>query len=102
MGKFVNYTENAQGSQALIYLRARTKCKENRDSKAAKAFYHKIRRNIANWPPFWDKFEAEIDKTELVSVTRFAYLQELLEPKTGIDIDGLPLNIEGYEKAKKT
>lgn len=42
----------------------------------------------------------QIDKTELVFVTKFAYLQELLEPKARVDIDGLPLNTEGYEKAK--
>ena len=35
-----------------------------------------------------------------MSVTKFAYLQELLEPKARVDIDGLPLNTEGYEKAK--
>ena len=45
--------------------------------------------------------EAEIDKTELASVTKFAYLQELLETKARVDIDGLPVNTEGYEKAKK-
>ena len=35
-----------------------------------------------------------------MSVTKFAYLQELLEPKARVDIDGLPLNTEGYETAK--
>ena len=35
-----------------------------------------------------------------MSVTKFAYLQELLEPKARVDIDGLPLNTEGYEKEK--
>ena len=44
--------------------------------------------------------EAEIDKTELASVTKFAFLQELFEPKARVDIDGLPLNTGGYEKAK--
>ena len=38
---------------------------------------------------------------ELVSVTKFAYLKELLEPKVKADIDGFPLNTEGYERAKK-
>ena len=27
-------------------------------------------------------------------------MQELLEPKARVDVDGLPLNTEGYEKAK--
>ena len=36
----------------------------------------------------------------IVSVTKFAYLQELLQPKARVEINGLPLNTEGYEKAK--
>ena len=35
-----------------------------------------------------------------MSVTKFAYLQELLQPKARVEINGLPLNTEGYEKAK--
>ena len=35
-----------------------------------------------------------------MSVTKFAYLQELLQPKARVKINGLPLNTEGYEKAK--
>ena len=33
------------------------------------------------WLPFWNKFPAEIDKTDLASVTKFAYLKELVDPK---------------------
>ena len=44
--------------------------------------------------------ETEIDKTELAPGTKFAYLKELLEPKIRVDIDGLPLNTEEYERAK--
>ena len=50
--------------------------------------------------PFINKFDVEIDKTDLPSVTKFAYLKELLEPKVRADIDRLPLTIEGYERAK--
>ena len=53
-----------------------------------------------NWLPFINKFEVEIDKTDLPPVTKFTYLKELLEPKVRADIDGLPLTIEGYERAK--
>ena len=53
-----------------------------------------------NWLPFWNKFEAEIDSTILPAVTKFAYLKELVESKVTADIDGLPLNSEGYERAK--
>ncbi len=54
----------------------------------------------ANWLPFWNKFVAEIDSAELSPVTKFAYLKEFVEPKVRADIDGLPLTIEGYERAK--
>lgn len=50
--------------------------------------------------PFWNKFEAEIDSTILPVVTKFAYLKELVESKVTAEIDGLPLNSEGYERAK--
>ena len=50
--------------------------------------------------PFWSKFEAEIDSTILPVVTKFAYLKELVESKVTAEIDGLPLNSEGYERAK--
>lgn len=53
-----------------------------------------------NWLPFWNKFEAEIDSTILPAVTKFAYLKELVESKVTAEIDGLPLNSEGYERAK--
>lgn len=52
------------------------------------------------WLPFWNKFCAEVDSTDLPSVTKFAYLKELIQPKVRADIDGLPFNTEGYERAK--
>ena len=69
-------------------------------AKLPKLSITKFDGTLANWPPFWNKFEAEIDKTELAPVTKFAYLKELVEPKVRADIDGLPLNTEGYERAK--
>ena len=53
-----------------------------------------------NWLLFWNKFVAEIDSADLSPVTKFAYLKEFVEPKVRADIDGLPLTIEGYERAK--
>ena len=55
---------------------------------------------FAQWLPFWNKFKAEIDSTDLPPVTKFAYLKELVEPKVRTDIDGLPFSAEGYEQAK--
>ena len=53
------------------------------------------------WLSFWNKFEAEIDNTDLPAVTKFSYLKELLEPHVCDEIDGLPFTIEGYTRAKK-
>ena len=46
------------------------------------------------WLPFCNKFYA------VTPVTKFAYLKELILPKVRADIDGLPFNAEGYERAK--
>ena len=50
--------------------------------------------------PFWNKFQAEIDKGNLASVTKFAYLKELVDAKVRAEIDGLPFTTEVYERAK--
>ena len=53
-----------------------------------------------NWLSFWNKFAAEIDTADLSPITKFAYLKELVKPKVRADIDGLPLSVEGYERAQ--
>ena len=52
------------------------------------------------WLSFWNKFEAEIDSSDLPAVTKFAHLKELLRSDVCELIDGLPFNSEGYERAK--
>ena len=52
------------------------------------------------WLPFWNKFCAEIESTNLAPVTKFAYLKELLQLQVRADIDGLPFSTEGYKRAK--
>ena len=50
---------------------------------------------------FWNKLnKADIDKTRLPAVTKFAYLKELVDPRLRQGIDGLPFTSEGYERAK--
>ena len=55
---------------------------------------------LENWLGFWNKYEAEIDSANLSSVSKFAYLKELMEPNVRKQIDGLPFTTEGYERAK--
>ena len=69
-------------------------------AKLPKLTITKFDGSYENWLPFINKFEVEIDKTDLPPVTKFAYLKELLEPKVRADIDGLPQTVEGYERAK--
>lgn len=57
---------------------------------------------FAQWLPFWNKFKAEIDSTDLPAVTKFAYLKELVESKVRTDIDGLSFSAAGYELAKSS
>ena len=55
----------------------------------------------ADWLRFWNQFGAEIDSTQIPTVTKFPYLKELVEKKVCMSIDGLPFNSEGYERVKK-
>ena len=73
---------------------------EQRATKLPKLEITKFMGTYEGWLPFWNKFQAEIDKTNLATVTKFAYLKELVDPKVRTEIDGLPFTTEGYERAK--
>jgi hypothetical protein len=60
----------------------------------------KFNGKFESWLPFWGKFNSEIDSANLPTLTKFAYLKELLEESIRADIDGLPFTEEGYSKAK--
>ena len=68
--------------------------------KLPKLIITKYDGTYEKWLSFWNKFEAEIDASELLAVTKFAHLKELLEGHICESIDGLPFNSEGYERAK--
>ena len=68
--------------------------------KIPKLVITKYDGTFERWLSFWNKFEAEIDNTDLPAVTKFSYLKELLEPHVCDEIDGLPFTIEGYTRAK--
>ena len=69
-------------------------------AKLPKLSITKFDGSFDHWLSFWNKFSAEIDATDLLAVTKFAYIKELLVTKVRSDIDGLPFNSEGYERAK--
>ena len=68
--------------------------------KLPKLVITKYNGALENWLSLWNKFEAEIDSTDLLAVTKFACLKELVEPRVRKGIDGLPFTTEGYERAK--
>ena len=69
-------------------------------AKLPKLVITKFKGTHIDWLRFWSQFEAEVDAAEIAKVTKFSYLKELLEPKLRTAIDGLPLTMEGYERAK--
>ena len=73
---------------------------EQRTTKLPKLQITKFNGTYEAWLPFWNKFQAEIDKANLASVTKFAYLKELVDPKVRAEIDRLPFTTGGYERAK--
>ena len=75
-----------------------TKTKIN--SKLPELKITKFNGKPCNWLTFWNKFEAEIDKSDLSPTIEFAYLKEMLEPNICNEVDGLPFSSEGYERAK--
>ena len=77
-----------------------TEQSQQRVTRLPKLEITKLKGTYEGWLPFWNKFQAEIDKTNLASVTKFAYLKELVDPKVQTDMDGLPFTTEGYERAK--
>ena len=49
----------------------------------------------------WNQFETQIDKSELLSVTKLSYLKEMVVPRVRLLIEGLPWNTERYKQPKK-
>ena len=77
-----------------------TKGEQSIQTKLPKLELTKFNGTYAAWLPFWNKFQAEIDKSSLAPVTKFAYLNELVISKVRTEIDRLPFTTEGYERAK--
>ena len=68
--------------------------------KVAEIVHYAIQWKGRRLLPFWGKFTAEIDSTNLNCLTKFGYLKELLVDSVRTDIDGLPFNEDGYANAK--
>ena len=60
----------------------------------------KLDGTYMDWPQFWGQFTEKIDKTNVQPITKFSYLQELLDFKVKRTIEVLPFTSEGYNRAK--
>ena len=61
----------------------------------------KFSGDIIEWQTFWDKFKATVDSSELPVITKFPYLQSLLEREANASISGLALTSDNYAIACK-
>ena len=72
----------------------------DRTTKLPKLEIPKYSGDYTQWQPFWDKFTAVIDQSNLPVVNKFTYLQSLLQGEAAAAIAGLSLTTENYTTAK--
>ena len=65
-----------------------------------KLIVNKFEGTNIDWYKFWSQFETGIDHTDVITVSKFSYLKELVVPKVRALTDGLPFNTEWYERAR--
>ena len=70
------------------------------EAKLPKLVITKFDGSYQDWPRFWGQFIETIDKTGVASITKFAYLRELLGSKAKKSVEALPFTNEGYNRAK--
>ena len=92
--------ERQQLRQEAEFAKENVPSTSKQNIKLPKLVITKYNGALENWLAFWNKFEAEIDKTGLPEVMKFTYLKELVEPRVRKGIDGLPFTSEGYKRVK--
>ena len=95
--EFQHHLEEAKAKQQPV---EEANWSEQRTTKLPKLQITKFNGTYEAWLPFWKKFQAKIDKANLASVTKFAYLKELVDPKVRGEIDRLPFTRDGYKRTK--
>ena len=70
-------------------------------AKLPKLSITKFNGSFSDWLRFWNQFQAVVNNQNVSKVTKFAYLNELLEPNVRTSIDGFPFIEDGYTKAKE-
>ena len=95
--EFQHHLEEAKAKQQPV---EEANWSEQRTTKLPKLQITKFNGTYEAWLSFWKKFQAKIDKANLASVTKFAYLKELVDPKVRGEIDRLPFTRDGYKRTK--
>ena len=68
--------ERQQLEQKAEFEKEKVASPSKQNVKLPKLVITKYNGALENWLAFWNKFEAEIDKTGLPAVTKFAYLKD--------------------------
>ena len=69
--------------------------------KLPKLSITKFSGKFSDWLSFWNTFEVEIDSTELPTVSKFAYLRELLEPNVRSEDRGFAFQYRRIRKSEE-
>lgn len=78
---------------------ASTTSKERSEVKLSRLELNKFSGDLTEWQSFWDRFEALIDKSYLFDISKFSYLQSVLQGEALSVIQGLTLSSTNYEVA---
>ena len=71
-------------------------------AKLPKLVITKFNGTYADWPRFWGQYSESINKSNVLSVTKFTYLHELLDARVKKTVEALPQTAEGYNRALST
>nr|XP_027223343.1 uncharacterized protein LOC113815478 [Penaeus vannamei] len=69
------------------------------DAKLPKLELPKYDGDLTQWQSFWDRFTASIDRTDIPVITKFTYLQSVLQGKALSAIRGVTLTVPNYKVA---
>lgn len=78
---------------------ASTSSKEKSEVKLPRLELPKYAGELTEWQSFWDRFEALVDQSELPVISKFSYLQSLLQGEALSVIQGLALTSANYTVA---
>jgi hypothetical protein len=61
---------------------------------------YNFKGDITEWQSFWDKFEALVHSADIPTISKFTYLDSLLEGEAKATIAGLSVTVDHYDDAR--